>query len=95
MVKRIFFKQNFSKTCFGFRFQTNQLRNISKDYCAIVNCYRYDDNIQWNEFDFINHRNGLNGNFLPNTDFSFGEMREKVLTEFQSSQLENKFYFSH
>ena len=23
-------------------FQTHQLRNVSSDYCATINCYRYD-----------------------------------------------------
>ena len=76
-----------------FRFQTQQLRNLSQDYCATINCYRYDDDIQWNQFDWINHRNGLVGNFYPNTDLSFGEMRETVLNEFESSQTQNDTNF--
>ena len=37
------------------RYQTHQLRNVSDDYCATVQCYRYDDkdDIQWNQFDFV------------------------------------------
>jgi hypothetical protein len=37
------------------RYQTHQLRNVSDDYCATVQCYRYDDNddIQWNQFDYV------------------------------------------
>eukprot|EP00088_Acartia_fossae_P017718 TRINITY_DN20135_c0_g1_i10.p1 TRINITY_DN20135_c0_g1~~TRINITY_DN20135_c0_g1_i10.p1 ORF type:complete len:530 (-),score=155.57 TRINITY_DN20135_c0_g1_i10:192-1781(-) len=67
-------------------FQTHQLRNVSKDYCATVQCYRYDDNddIQWNQFDFVKDENGEVGNFFPNTDFTFGEMREKVLAEYEA-----------
>ena len=66
-----------------FRYQTHQLRNVSNDYCATINCYRYDDNdtIQWNLFDYVNDENGQMGNFFPNTDFSYGEMRELVLKE--------------
>jgi len=67
-------------------YQTHQLRNISKDYCATVQCYRYDadDDIQWNQFDFVNDENGEVGNFFPNTDFTFGEMRDKVMAEYEA-----------
>ena len=66
-----------------FRYQTHQLRNMSDDFCATINCYRYDedDPIQWNLFDYVNDANGQMGNFFPNTDFSFGEMRRIVLHE--------------
>ena len=68
---------------FYLRYQTHQLRNVSSDYCATINCYRYDedDPIQWNLFDYVNDANGQMGNFFPNTDFSFGEMRQIVLDE--------------
>jgi len=64
-------------------FQTHQLRNVSNDYCATINCYRYDvdDPIQWNLFDYVNDANGQMGNFFPNTDFTFGQMRQLVLEE--------------
>ena len=43
-----------------FRYQTHQLRNVSDDFCATINCYRYDedDPIQWNLFDYVNDANG-------------------------------------
>lgn len=65
------------------RFQTHQLRNVSNDFCASINCYRYDDddNIQWNLFDYVNDENGQMGNFFPNTDYTFGEMRDLVTKE--------------
>ena len=67
----------------SIRYQTHQLRNVSEDFCATVNCYRYDENdhIQWNLFDYVNDENGEVGNFFPNTDFTFGEMRKIVLKE--------------
>jgi len=67
-------------------YQTHQLRNISDDYCATVQCYRYDDkdDIQWNQFDFVKDENGEVGNFFPNTDFTFGEMRESLLKEWNN-----------
>jgi len=64
-------------------YQTHQLRNVSNDFCATLNCYRYDENdpIQWNLFDYVNDENGQVGNFFPNTDFTFGEMRKLVFDE--------------
>ena len=59
------------------------MRNVSDEFCATITCYRYgeDDPIQWNLFDYVNDANGQMGNFFPNTDFSFGEMRRIVLHE--------------
>lgn len=70
----------------SIRYQTHQLRNVSEDFCATVNCYRYDENdhIQWNLFDYVNDENGEVGNFFPNTDFTFGEMRKIVLQEMRN-----------
>jgi len=67
-------------------YQTHQLRNVSNDYCATVQCYRYDDkdNIQWNQFDYVKDENGEVGNFFPNTDFTFGQMRDQVLQEWHN-----------
>jgi len=67
-------------------YQTHQLRNVSNDFCATLNCYRYDENdtIQWNLFDFANDTNGEVGNFFPNTDFTFGEMRKMVFDEWNN-----------
>ena len=72
-----------NKKCLCFRYQTHQLRNVSTDFCATVNCYKYDENdsIQWNLFDYVNDENGEVGNFFPNTDLTFGEMRKIVFDE--------------
>jgi len=69
-------------------YQTHQLRNVSDDFCATLNCYKYDedDPIQWNLFDYVNDENGQMGNFFPNTDFSFGEMRRIVLEEWEKKK---------
>jgi len=66
-------------------YQTHQLRNVSQEYCATVQCYRYDDNdeIQWNQFDFVKEE-GEVGNFFPNTDFTFGQMRDDVYAEYNA-----------
>ena len=70
----------------SIRYQTHQLRHVSENFCATVSCYRYDENdhIQWNVFDYVNDENGEVGNFFPNTDFTFGEMRRIVLKEMQN-----------
>jgi len=67
-------------------YQTHQLRNVSEDFCATLNCYRYDedDPIQYPDFDYVNNANGQMENFFPNTDFSFGEMRRIVLKEWDA-----------
>ena len=64
---------------------------MSDDFCATINCYRYDedDPIQWNLFDYVNDANGQMGNFFPNTDFSFGEMRRIVLKEWDGRHKNN------
>ena len=67
----------------SIRYRTHQLRNVLGDFCATVKSSRYDENyhIQWNLFDYVNDENGEVGNFFPNTDFTFGEMRKIVLKQ--------------
>lgn len=66
-----------------FRYQTHQLRNVSQDFCATINCYKYDteDNVQWNMFDFVNTKDGSIDNFVPNADLSFKQMERIVMEE--------------
>ena len=63
-------------------YQTHQLCNTSKDFCATLNCYRYgeDDEVQWNKFDFLNN-DGEMENFMPNTDFNFGDLMRIIQNE--------------
>ena len=65
------------------RYQTHQLCNTSTDFCATLNCYRYgeEDRVQWNQFDYVNNDNGQMQNFMPNTDFDFGELWRIILNE--------------
>lgn len=65
-------------------FQTHQLWNHTDDYCATLQCYQYgtDDLIHWPYFDYVASTNTI-GEFLPNSDYSFREMREIVMKEFQ------------
>jgi len=77
-------------------YQTHQLCNTSEDFCATLNCYRYgeEDMVQWNQFDYVNNANGQMENFMPNTDFSFGDLWQIILSEWwtrdkQPPEMEN------
>ena len=61
------------------------LHNFVVFYSLMVFLQRYDenDNIQWNQFDYVND-DGIVGNFFPNSDFTFGVMRKKVLQEWEN-----------
>ena len=64
-------------------YQTHQLCNTSDDFCATLNCYRYgeEDRVQWNQFDYVNNVTGQMENFMPNTDFDFGELWRIIQNE--------------
>ena len=66
-------------------YQAHELRNTTNDFCATVQCYRYqdDDAIRWPGFDFI--RDGKvceQDTFYPNSDTTFITMRQTVLKEY-------------
>jgi hypothetical protein len=65
-------------------YQTHKLWNYTNDYCATIQCYMFgsDDTVQWPYFDYIASTNAID-EFLPNSDVTFGEMREKVLAEYK------------
>lgn len=69
-------------------YQTHKLINTSQDYCATIQCYSYDagDTTHWPYFDYISENSTIE-EFFPNSDFSFREMREKVLIEYKQSLL--------
>jgi len=67
-------------------YQTHQLINdTSGDYCATIQCYQYgdDDDRHWSYFDYISEQNQIE-DFLPNSDFHFIPLREKLLEEYKS-----------
>ena len=67
-------------------YQTHRLiNNTSGDYCATIQCYQYgdDDQRHWPYFDYISEQNHIE-DFLPNSDFHFISMREKLLEEYKS-----------
>ena len=65
-------------------YQTHMLENISDDFCATVQCYKYPDtnNVHWPDFDYVSDENQI-AEFIPDSDFQFIEMRDIVLHEIQ------------
>ena len=67
-------------------YQTHKLENITDDFCATIQSYRYrsDDKIQWPGFDFIKESQESDslGIFYPKSDTTFRKMREIVLQEY-------------
>ena len=72
-------------------YQTHKLWNSTNDYCATIQCYQYGDNNDrhWPYFNYISCK-GTIEEFLPNSDFTFREMREKVLKEYQDSMVKSE-----
>lgn len=72
-------------------YQTHKLDNISDDYCATIQCYNYDegDNTHWPYFDYIKENKTI-GEFLPDSDFTFQNMRRQVLNEYKGHITANK-----
>jgi hypothetical protein len=65
-------------------YQTHQLQNVSDDYCATIQCYKYDsgDTTHWPYFDYISANKTI-AEFIPNSDFEFHEMRNQVMAEYK------------
>ena len=67
-------------------YQTHQLINdMSGDYCATLQCYQYGDEDQhhWPYFNYVSEQDQIE-DFLPNSDFQFISLREKLLEEYKS-----------
>ncbi|XP_021364304.1 uncharacterized protein LOC110457384 [Mizuhopecten yessoensis] len=64
-------------------FQTHKLWNNTTDFCAPIQCYNYDagDTTHWPYFDYVSENSTIE-EFLPNSDFTFKDMRQKVLVEY-------------
>ena len=65
-------------------FQTHQLWNSTNDYCATIQCYQYglNDFTEWPYFDYVADTSVID-EFLPDSDYTFQEMRKIVMKEFQ------------
>ena len=66
-------------------FQTHQLWNATDDYCATIQCYQYGKNdfTEWPYFDYVADTSMIDDEFLPDSDYTFLEMRDIVMNEFQ------------
>ena len=64
-------------------FQTHQLWNTTKTYCATIQCYQYGENdfTQWPYFDYVADTDVID-EFLPDSDFTFHEMEKLVMKEY-------------
>ncbi|XP_074641784.1 uncharacterized protein LOC141899408 [Tubulanus polymorphus] len=64
-------------------YQTHKLHNVTDDFCATIQCYKYDsgDTTYWPYFDYVSDNKTIE-EFLPNSDFKFREMRKIVLEEY-------------
>ena len=67
-------------------YQSHRLFNDTADFSATIQCYRYglSDTKQWPYFDYVNE-DGSRGEFLPNSDFTFTELYEKVTGEYSQN----------
>lgn len=70
-----------------FWYQCHRLFNDTNDFCATLQCYRYGaaDKKMCPFFDYVNP-DGSYGEFFPNGDFTFGELNDVVLSEYQVSE---------
>jgi len=67
-------------------YQRHQLTNESDDFCATIQCYKYSktDITHWSCFEYVSENSTIE-EFLPNSDFNFGDMRKKVMEECKQS----------
>ena len=69
--------------------QAHQLINKNsniEEFCATVQCYQYgdDDKLAWPYFDYLQDcgETQIIDEFDPDSDFTYGGMRDKVLQEY-------------
>ena len=64
-------------------FQTHKLWNHNKVFCATIQCYQYgtNDYTHWPYFDYVADTKVID-EFLPNSDYTFHEMRDLVMKEY-------------
>ena len=64
-------------------FQTHQLKNVSDDYCATLQCYQYapEDKTHYPQFDYYKHEELAE--FEPGSDLTFEKMKKIVAREWE------------
>lgn len=70
------------------QYQIHQLINESYDFCATLQCYRFSDNdmVHKETFSFINE-NGSKEEFVPESDFTYKELKEELKKEWPHSDI--------
>jgi hypothetical protein len=70
------------------QYQIHQLINESYDFCATLQCYRFSDNdiIHKETFSFIDD-DGTKEEFVPESDFTYKELKEELKKEWPNSDL--------
>lgn len=65
-------------------YQTHKLENVTDEYCATIQCYKYgnDDDIMWPYFDYWSKTSSNIQEFKPQTNDDFTIMRKNVLKEY-------------
>jgi len=65
-------------------YQCHQLKNVTDDYCATIQCYLYDDSdrVHWPGFDYIEVNSKDVEIFNPESDLDYKVMLHKVLQEY-------------
>jgi len=73
-------------------FQCHQLKNVTDDYCATIQCYLYDDSdrVHWPGFDFVETNSSDVELFNPESDFDYKVMLAKVLQEYYNHEYPNE-----
>ena len=72
-------------------YQAHKLKNIESDFCATIQCYSYaqDDPIHWPFFDYVKDGSYRN-QFVPDSDFTFVEMRDAVMKEYREAMADTR-----
>jgi len=73
-------------------FQCHQLKNVTDDYCATIQCYLYDDSdrVHWPGFDFVEANSSDIEIFNPESDLDYKVMLAKVLQEYYRHEYPTK-----
>ena len=65
-------------------YQTHKLSNLSNEFCATIQSYKYgpEDYLNWPYFDYLDGKEEGVHEFYPHSDFDFLEMRKDLLREY-------------
>ena len=73
-------------------YQTHKLSNLSSEFCATIQCYKYgpEDYLNWPYFDYLDGKEEGVHEFYPDSDFDFLEMRKDLLLEYRKDHVQQK-----